>query len=175
MKHAPVLLVLAAGGLFGWFAPDLSQEKPEPAPATTQEPAADTKVESLQKTGWSAGEVVLAREPDGHFYADVEVGGSSARMLVDTGASVIALTDSDADRLGIRWSRNEISPVAKGASGTVYGVRTRLARVRVGDIEARHVDAVIVPEGLAISLLGQSFLAEVGRVEMDQDRMTLGS
>ena len=49
-------------------------------------------------------DVLLLREPDGHFYADVSVGGATARMLVDTGASVIALTAEDANRLGIAWS-----------------------------------------------------------------------
>ena len=74
----------------------------------------------------------------------------------------------------MRWNAGEVRPVAKGASGTVYGVPARLEHVQLGEIEADGVEAVVVPEGLGISLLGQSFLSKVGRVEMSDDRMTLG-
>lgn len=175
MKHAPILLILAAGGLFGWFAPDLSGGDLAPEPAV-EESADDheRQIGALRQDGRSAGEVVLSRAPDGHFYADVSVDGASARMLVDTGASVIALTADDADALGVAWSQAEVRPVAKGANGTVYGVSATLDLVQLGEIEARGVEAVVVPDGLGVSLLGQSFLSQVGRIEMDSDRMTLG-
>lgn len=178
MKHAPILMILAAGGLFGWFAPDLSERGKAPGPAKAEQAEADAAQDepqaALLQSSWNEGEVVLTRAPDGHFYAEVSVGGVSAHMLVDTGASVIALTADDADRLGVRWNADEVRPVAKGASGTVYGVPARLERVQLGEIEADGVEAVVVPEGLGISLLGQSFLSKVGRVEMSDDRMTLG-
>jgi|SRR5690606_15352795 len=128
----------------------------------------------VRPEGWNAGEVVLSRASDGHFYADIAVDGASARMLVDTGATVVALTAEDADALGVTWSDAEIRPVAKGASGTVYGVSATLDRVQLGELEARSVEAVVVPRGLSVSLLGQSFLSQVGRIEMDGERMTLG-
>lgn len=180
MKHAPILMILAAGGLFGWFAPDLSERGKAPGPATAEQDVEDDAATDeqqaalLRQSQWNEGEVVLTRAPDGHFYAEVSVDGVSAHMLVDTGASVIALTADDADRLGVRWNPGEVRPVAKGASGTVYGVPARLEHVQLGEIEADGVEAVVVPEGLGISLLGQSFLSKVGRVEMSDDRMTLG-
>ena len=173
MRYAPILLILAAGGLFGWFAPDLSRNAPSPA---AEAPAAypTEQVAVLERTAWNDGELVLLREPDGHFYADVSVGGTTARMLVDTGASVIALTAEDANRLGIGWSDADVHPVARGANGPVRGVRTTLKNVQLGTFEIRDVEAVVIPEGLGVSLLGQSFLSQVGRIEMEQDRMTLG-
>ncbi|WP_162273600.1 retropepsin-like aspartic protease family protein [Aurantiacibacter gangjinensis] len=125
-------------------------------------------------SGWG-GEVTLSREYDGHFYADVYVDGVPSRMLVDTGASVIALTGDDAHAMGIYWDDAEVMPVAQGASGTVYGVRAHLPRVRVGEFEATNVEAIIVPQGLGISLLGQSFLSTIGDVRIADDRMVLGS
>ena len=95
-------------------------------------------------------------------------------MLVDTGATVIALTGSDANALGVRWDLRALEPVARGASGDVYGVRVTLDRIQLGDFEARGVEAIVVPEGLAISLLGQSFLSQVPQVSMDRDKMVLG-
>ena len=174
MKHAPLLLLLAAGGAFGWFAPDLAGPGRTHEAAASKAPVDKAAQAKAPASTWGTGETVLTRSPDGHFYADVSVQGVSARMLVDTGASIVALTAEDADALGVAWSETDIRPVARGASGTVYGVATTLEDVRVGEIEARRVDAVVVPDGLGISLLGQSFLSQAGRVEMDHDRMTLG-
>ena len=176
MNRNPLLAILVAGALFGWFAPDMSgqpsvfmAESPAPVP-----PAPTGHLQLAQDTGPQDGEVVLPRAPDGHFYADVTIDGSSAHMLVDTGASMIALTGADADSLGIYWDTSAVRPVARGASGTVYGVPVTLETVGLGDFEAQKVEAVIVPEGLDISLLGQSFLSKIAKVEIDQQRMVLG-
>jgi len=123
---------------------------------------------------WSS-EITLNRERDGHFYADVEVGGLPTRMLVDTGASVIALTGDDAAALGMSWHDAEIAVVAQGATGEVLGMRTVLPRVSLGGFEAENIDAVIVPEGLPISLLGQSFLSKVETVKITGDQMALSN
>ena len=94
-------------------------------------------------------------------------------MLVDTGATVVALTANDAAMMGVDWNPGDVRPVARGASGDVYGVPVTLDRIDVGGIEARRVPAVVVPEGLDISLLGQSFLSKVKRVEVTGDEMVL--
>ena len=60
-----------------------------------------------------------------------------------------------------------------GASGVVMGVPVRLPEVAVGDFVARDVEAVIVPEGLGISLLGQSFLSHIETVNISGDTLTL--
>lgn len=125
-------------------------------------------------SGWG-DELVLQRERDGHFYADVSVDGVPTRMLVDTGASVVALTGDDALAMGIYWDDHDVQPVAQGASGAVHGVRTNIPRLRLGEFEASNVDAIIVPEGLGISLLGQSFLETIGDVRIADDRMVLGN
>jgi aspartyl protease family protein len=128
----------------------------------------------VQREARSGGEVVLPRAGDGHFYADMTVEGVSARMLVDTGASVVALTGKDAEAIGLTWDEQDVEQVAHGAGGPVYGVRVTLDRIELGDFEARSIEAVVVPDGLGISLLGQSFLSQIPRVEMEQDRMVLG-
>lgn len=172
MRYAPILALVAVAALLGWFA----QSPPAPAEETPTVLAdgSETRPEALREDQWLAGELVLPRQRNGHFYADVDVGSASARMLVDTGASVIALTGEDADMMGVRWDQSEVRPVAKGASGPVLGVPVTLERVQVGQLEARGVEAVVVPEGLDVSLLGQSFLSRIERVEIGADRMVLG-
>lgn len=124
---------------------------------------------------WLAGDHTLDREIDGHFYADAIVEGASVRMLVDTGASVIALTAEDADAAGIQWDERQIRRIGSGASGAVYGIPTRLSEVEIGGMVRRNVSAVIIPEGLGISLLGQSYLKQIGAVEIADDKMVLSA
>ena len=180
----PVLCVLIVGGAIGFSLPaDLPAGGPRANGIGTfahvsDAPSSDLHLSAAQTAkpapGWG-GEVALPREGDGHFYADVHVDGVPARMMVDTGASVIALTGGDAQAMGLYWSDADVAPVAQGASGPVYGVRTTLPRVRVGEFEAQDVDAIIVPSGLGISLLGQSFLGTIGDVRIADDQMLLGS
>jgi aspartyl protease family protein len=169
-----IAVTIGAGLLVGWLAPSGQDLGAAPAAATAEEKAA-AELEMLQQDAWNAGELVLSRAEDGHFYAEVTVDGGSANMLVDTGASIVALTAEDADAAGVRWSEDQVQPVGRGASGTVYGVPVTLGRVQVGELEAHQVEAIVVPEGLDISLLGQSFLSKIQRVEIEQGRMVLGS
>jgi aspartyl protease family protein len=175
----PLAAVLVTGGLVGLAMPTITASEGSPATATdgSQSKASD----SLAVLGGAeapdtwAEEVTLDRERDGHFYADVTVDGVPSRMLVDTGASVVALTGDDAAAMGLTWDPSAVAPVAQGASGPVYGVHTRLAQVSVGNFEAQDVDAMIIPEGLGISLLGQSFLSSVRQVQIEGDRMVLAN
>jgi aspartyl protease family protein len=173
MKFGPFIAVtLGAGLLVGWLAPS-GRELAE-ARGTTAGEQESAQLDVLQQDEWDGGELALPRADDGHFYADVMVEGGSVNMMVDTGASIVALTGEDADAAGVEWSDDQVQPVARGASGTVYGVPVMLGRVQVGDSEAQQVEAIVVPEGLDVSLLGQSFLSKIERVEIEQDRMLLG-
>lgn len=172
MKALHLLLLLGgSAALAGVFAPPLPHTSSNPArpDAPLQ---ASTGIAAQDQ--WLAGETRLPRQHDGHFYADAIVDGQSTRMLVDTGASVIALTGEDAQAIGLTWDAEDVHPVARGANGAVYGVPVTLQQVSLGGLEAHEVKAIIVPEGLGISLLGQSFLSRIGRVEIRDGAMVLG-
>lgn len=130
-----------------------------------------TSSESGSSSAWNAGGHTLTRQGDGHFYANASVDGASVRMMVDTGASVIALTGRDASAVGLYWDDADVTHIGSGASGAVYGVPVRLDEVEIGGMLQRNVDAVIIPEGLGISLLGQSYLRQVGAVEIAGNQM----
>lgn len=120
-----------------------------------------------------ADETVLSRHADGHFYANVEVDDSEIRFLVDTGASTIALTAADAEAIGLSWSEEELRKVGRGVGGEVYGKPVLLRSVQLGDLIAENVSAVIIPNGLHVSLLGQSFLSKAARVQIENGTMVI--
>lgn len=112
----------------------------------------------------------LQRGPDGHFYADAQVNGTTIRFMVDTGASVVVLTGQDAQRAGIQLPAER--SMAMGVGGPVEVTPVTLDRIAIGGIEARGVQAAVAEE-LPVSLLGQSYLQRVNSVEIRGDTMVL--
>ena len=94
--------------------------------------------------------------------------------MVDTGATVIALTANDAARLGIHPAQREYVAEVKTANGTVHAAPTRLDRVEVGDLVVNDVAALVMPDGaLSDNLLGLSFLSRLRRFEYSDGRLVL--
>jgi aspartyl protease family protein len=116
--------------------------------------------------------LMLKRQWDGHFYADTQINGTSVRMLVDTGASGIALTRDDARRAGIGISIGMPNIVGEGAGGAIKGEYVTLNRVSLGSESAETMQAVVL-DGGGQSLLGQSFLSKFASVEIHGDTMVL--
>jgi aspartyl protease family protein len=118
------------------------------------------------------GSITLTADSRGHFFTTGAVNGMSLRFMVDTGATAVAMSSSDAKRAGVNYLAG-IRMFTQTANGIVPVYRVKLDRVRVGEITLNNVDAVIVEgDRLPIALLGMSFL---NRMEMkrDGDTMTL--
>lgn len=114
---------------------------------------------SLRGQGSDEGEsrIVLAAGGNGHFMTLGQINGNSARFLVDTGASFVALGADDAQRLGVHLKTAQ--PVVMGtANGSVQAWRVKLGSVRVGNVTLHDVDAVVMPAAMPHVLLGNSFL-----------------
>jgi aspartyl protease family protein len=116
--------------------------------------------------------ITLDRSDDGHFYADAAVNGTTIRFMVDTGASGVALSAEDAAQVGLPFNPGEFSSIGHGASGEVRGKMVTLGEVRLGDKSVQNVSGAIL-EGSRLSLLGQSFLGQMGTIEISGDRMVI--
>jgi aspartyl protease family protein len=128
---------------------------------------------ALNDDSYAGQDVVeLKRQTDGHFYADVEINNMPIHILVDTGASGIALSRDDARRAGLTVSVGMFDIVGEGAGGDVRGEFVTLDTVRLGKQTARQMPAVIL-DGGEQSLLGQSFLRQFQTVEIKNDTMIL--
>ena len=132
----------------------------------------DASHESLASSAVSGQGTTLDRGPDGHFYADAQVNGVTVHFLVDTGASGVALSATDAKRVGLPFFQTEFTAVGKGASGEVRGKLVTLDRVSLGGKSVDNVGGAIL-KGSEMSLLGQSFLSRMGTIEMTANRMVI--
>lgn len=115
--------------------------------------------------------IVLTSDSRGHFISDGRINNQSMRFMVDTGATTMALSAADADRMNIDYKAGQ--PVNMStANGNTQGWRIKLSSVRVGDVEIREVDAVIVPMAMPYVLLGNSFLTQF-QMTRTNDQMVL--
>ncbi len=109
---------------------------------------------TAEKLG-GATEVVLARDLTGHYRAEAFINGTKTAVLVDTGATDVAISQRLADQLGIK-SVHAIR--TQTANGETVAYMTRLSSVKLGGIEASDVAAIITPNLEGDVLLGMSFL-----------------
>ncbi|KQS72805.1 aspartic protease [Rhizobium sp. Leaf371] len=119
-------------------------------------------------------EVVLHKVMNGHFEANVAINGSSVQMLVDTGASTIALSYADAKSLGLDPANLAYTQRLMTANGEARGAPVTLAEVAIGPIVRNDVRATVAEDGkLDQSLLGMSFLSTLDMMQMKTDELRL--
>lgn len=159
-------LALGAAGLIGgWLDRGTSAPSKQPetkAAVTTPAPSSGARI------------VSIGRDHRGHFKAHGRIDGRQVSFMVDTGASVIALTERDADRLGIRPSRGAFTAPVQTANGVVRAAPVTLNSVDIGGLVVRDVKALVVPgRGLSENLLGLSYLTRLKRFEYASNKLVL--
>lgn len=116
-------------------------------------------------------EIVMTAGAGGHFVTEGSINGRAVRFMVDTGATMIAMGQAEADRLGINWKAGERG-MASTANGLIPTFRVNLAAVRIGDVVVHNVDASVSPTSMPYTLLGNSFLTRFS-MRRDNDVMRL--
>lgn len=129
--------------------------------------AAEAAVEGRAPPRSASQQVAIEAERDGHFYVDAEINFRPVHLMVDTGATVVALRESDAAAAGIRVRPSDFINPVQTANGTTNAAEAVLESVSVEGIEVRNVRALIIPDDqLSLSLLGGSFLHGLERFEV---------
>ncbi|MBP6688872.1 MAG: TIGR02281 family clan AA aspartic protease [Hyphomonadaceae bacterium] len=100
----------------------------------------------------------LRKEGDGHYWATARVNDVPVKFLVDTGASLVALSKRDARRIGINTDNLQRNAEVRTAAGRVKAATTVIDEITIDGVTVKNVSAVIIEEGLEHSLLGMSFL-----------------
>lgn len=119
----------------------------------------------------------FAIDPDraGQFQTTMEIAGRSFPAMVDTGASAVSLSFEDAASLGYHPVATDFRWRMTTANGETKAAPVTIPLIRVGNVEARNVQAVISQPGALTTpnLLGMTFLRKLSGYQVDAGRMVL--
>ena len=104
----------------------------------------------------------LKANAGGHFVTRASINGNDITVLVDTGATAVALSFEDAQDAGLRPGHLDFNVPVATANGVARAARVKIDRIAVGSVEVDNVDGLVLPEGaLRGTLLGMSFLSRL--------------
>jgi aspartyl protease family protein len=169
MRHI-VVLALGLVGLLLLIGQFLSPVHPLSGPSEGVTIASEAPAPQPSRMAGEGLEIL--RDESGQFHVDAAVNGAPLRFLVDTGADTVALTTGDAERAGLHVDPQSFQPIVQTASGQGLGTLAKVERLELGTTELRNIDVLVIKD-LSVSLLGQSVLARMGRLELKGDRMVL--
>lgn len=130
-------------------------------------------VMSRQSVAQDSGQVTVPRSPDGHYYLTLEVNGEPITFLVDTGATQMVLTETDAETVGLNPEDLIFSGTAYTANGVVRTAPIQLDLVALGPHLDTRVTATVNGGELDQSLLGMSYLQRWSSIEIRNGSLVL--
>lgn len=141
------------------------------------------RIARLEADGFAAGPITVGagavrKAADGHFWADADVAGQQGgagkvHFLVDTGATAVALTPSDAAKLGFKAEDLKYGYNVTTAGGSSRAAAITLNSVSINGAKLENVQALVVADGLDVSLLGMSYLGRLTRFEATRETLRL--
>jgi aspartyl protease family protein len=179
----PIVAVAFATGYYASEPPSVTRHTPDLAEraaahsqaamarqAATVEDINDAN-EALIIEPDEAGSSRITRASDGLFYVRAKVNGQPVRFLVDTGATVVVLSDKDARSVGAMPGTGRFNARMATAGGSRPMAWTKLGHVRVAGQDVKGVTAAVVSGGPGVSLLGQNLLAKLGGMKIRGDSL----
>lgn len=142
------------------------------AQAITESPVQVAARAGSKSTGDGKG-LVVHRSANGMFYMPARVNGKVTSFLVDTGASTVVLTRSEATALGVDLTQADDSRSVRVVGGQAPVSFVRLERLEFAGRTLENVEAAIVDQSVGAPLLGQSALAQLDSLVIKGDRMHL--
>ncbi|NNU15872.1 TIGR02281 family clan AA aspartic protease [Parvularcula sp. ZS-1/3] len=119
-------------------------------------------------------EIIISARRDGHFMLDGRINGRPTRMMVDTGASIVTLRESDARKAGIQPSERDYRIPFQTANGEVLGAPATLPALEIDELILRDLAVVVLPDDkLSTSLFGVNGLNRFERRETTRDKLIL--
>ncbi|MEH3047562.1 retropepsin-like aspartic protease family protein [Sphingomonas adhaesiva] len=120
--------------------------------------AAALNIESQQVAG---EETRIRMSPDGHFYVRARIGDADRRLLVDSGATITALSPATAAAAGVEVKPAMFPVILKTANGTIQANTGEVAELRFGNVVARDLAVVVSPAFGDVDVLGMNFLSRL--------------
>jgi aspartyl protease family protein len=110
----------------------------------------------------------------GHFITQATINGNDVTVLVDTGATAVALSWEDADNVGLRPSTLDFNVPVSTANGVAQAARVAIDRIEIDGVKVDNVDGLVLPQGaLRGTLLGMSFLGRLRSFKVEDGVLVL--
>ena len=110
----------------------------------------------------------------GHFVTTAKMNGRRIEVLVDTGATTVAINKSTARRLGIRLKKSDFKYTVNTANGQTKAASATIDRISIGRVSVKDVQAAVLDDrALDGTLLGMSFLKELRKFEISNGELVL--
>jgi aspartyl protease family protein len=121
----------------------------------------------LDRQEVSGKEMRVRMSPDGHFWVRARINGVERRLLIDSGATVTALSADTARAANLKLGRGLFPILLNTANGTIRADGATVGELRLGNIVARRLAVVVSPSFDEMDVLGMNFLSrlESWRVE----------
>jgi aspartyl protease family protein len=169
---AAIALVLVVGYSYRtelkaiWYrvAGELDTSRPTPA---------ETRAGTRTDDRYGDRALNIRQSSDGHYYVDVRINGSDARLLVDTGATLTVLSKYQAERAGIFPSPSEYVANVRTASGIAKAAPVKLRDFEIGDARLQDVPALVMDTPANTSVLGIGTLQRFKSYEFRDGVLTL--
>jgi aspartyl protease family protein len=116
-------------------------------------------------------ETRIRRAPDGHYWIRAEINGHPADFLVDTGATLTAISDETASAARLEAREAGVPVRMQTANGAVAAELTTIDELRFGNVVARGLDAVIAPGLGPTNVIGMNLLSRLASVRLEGDTM----
>lgn len=118
-------------------------------------------------------EVRIRMARDGHFWAEVDINGTPRRMLVDSGATVSALSNQTAAAASVDLNAAFVPVMLQTANGTVTARTGTVERLVLSGIEARDLRVVVSPALGSMDVLGMNFLSQLRSWRVEGETLVL--
>ena len=118
-------------------------------------------------------ETRIRRSPDGHYWLRAEINGHPANFLVDTGATLTAVSTETAEAAGLEPREGGLPVRMQTANGSVAADLTTIDELRFGNVAARGLDAIIAPGLGPTNVIGMNLLSRLASVRLEGETMIL--
>jgi aspartyl protease family protein len=164
LKSVAIIAIAVASSLAAAHAVSVIDQRTKGMESRAAQPVAAV-AQAAPAQPARGGAASLTKAADGHFWAEANVNGKRVRFLVDTGATTVALTAADAQRLGLDLADLTFDRPVMTAAGEAKAAMVELDYISVAGARVEKVQALVLREGLSASLLGMSYLGRLSRFE----------
>jgi len=121
----------------------------------------------------SGKELRIPMNRDGHFWVRARINGVERKLLVDSGATITALSVDTAEAAGLKPEKSPFPIILKTANGAVAARTSRVATLRIGNVVARNLPVVVSPAFGDTEVIGMNFLSKLKSWRVEGDTLIL--